>query len=265
MADSAAALEVVGTIALQPASVRANAMSVDRMMSSSTSRMERSERGLFCILATLKGAVSLIPLELMSSGEHRAFQRPTMCRGFSRAKRFARTSEEHDTTLRPDARWERSDHLERVAIRQRLERCARQGLVPERDRGGVVLQGQVAALPVVAPAERLDGDLEARLEPYRIHDVPAVQAKALLGAIDTVGPDHLAEARIGSREFGVGVRLVGLADADVEVVGAAEIILGAGAADGRELLVVVDEELDLAFAPPAGVVAAPGHVGADIV
>src|SRR6185312_5225401 len=114
-----------------------------------------------------------------------------------------------------------------------------------------------AALLVGAPAERLDGDAQARLEANRVHDVPAVQAEALLRAVDAVGPDHLAETGIRRRELGVGVRLAGLADADVEVVGAAEIVLGAGAADGRELPVVVDEELDLAFAPPAGVVAAP--------
>src|SRR6476661_4493309 len=70
------------------------------------------------------------------------------------------------------------DDLEIVAVGQRLQRLARQGLVPEGDRGEVVLQGQVAALLVGAPPERLDGDAEARLEAHRVHDVPAVHPEA---------------------------------------------------------------------------------------
>src|SRR5690606_18903880 len=54
-------------------------------------------------------------------------------------------------------------------------------------------------------------------------------------------------------------------DAAIEIVGAAEIVLGARTADGGKVLVAIHEELDLALAPPAGIVDAPSHVGADIV
>src|SRR5579859_164355 len=127
-----------------------------------------------------------------------------------------------------------SDHFQIVAIRQGRERGGGQGLVPIGDRGDVVLQGQVAAVLVGAPAEGLDGDAEIGREADRVHDVPAVQAEALLRAVDAVGPDHLRQAGVGGGELHVFAFTVALDDAGVEVVGAAEIVLRARAADGRE-------------------------------
>src|SRR3954464_8251579 len=51
----------------------------------------------------------------------------------------------------------------------------------------------------------------------------------------------------------------------VEVPRATEVVLGTGAADGRELVVAVHVELDLALTPPTGTVDAPRQVGADVV
>src|SRR6185312_17063263 len=117
------------------------------------------------------------------------------------------------------------------------------------------------------PAQRLDRDLQVRREAHRVHDVPAVEAEALLRAVDAVRPDHLGQAGVGAVELLVGRLAVALLlhAAGIEVVGAAEVVLGAGAADGREDAVPIHEELDLALAPPAGVVDAPGHVGPDEV
>ena len=72
------------------------------------------------------------------------------------------------------------------------------------------------------------------------------------------GTEDLGHAGVRSGELGV------LA-VDVEVVRAAEVVLGAGAADGGELGVPIHVELDFAFAPPAGAVHTPSHVGADVV
>src|SRR5207253_126271 len=47
--------------------------------------------------------------------------------------------------------------------------------------------------------------------------------------------------------------------------GAAEIIFGAGAADGRKLRVAVEVELDFPFAPPAVVMYSDAHGRADVV
>jgi hypothetical protein len=81
--------------------------------------------------------------------------------------------------------------------------------------------------------------------------VPAVETEALLALVDAVGPDDLRHAGIGSGEFGVGRGMALVDRADVEIVGAAEIILGAGSADGGKLAVAIHEELDLPLAPPA--------------
>ena len=50
-----------------------------------------------------------------------------------------------------------------------------------------------------------------------------------------------------------------------ETPGAAEVVLGPGAADRRVLVVAVEVELDLALTPPAGVVAAPGQIRPDVL
>ena len=51
----------------------------------------------------------------------------------------------------------------------------------------------------------------------------------------------------------------------VKTVRTAEIILGSGAANRRKFLIAIHEELDLAFAPPARAVRAPGHIGSDVL
>ena len=51
----------------------------------------------------------------------------------------------------------------------------------------------------------------------------------------------------------------------LEIPGAAEVVLGAGPADRRPFAVAIEVELDLALAPPAVVVHAPGQIGADVL
>src|SRR5215467_12299252 len=89
--------------------------------------------------------------------------------------------------------------------------------------------------------------------------MPAVHAEPLLAAIQAIRAQDLRQAEVGR-----AVRAVALAP-HVEVPGAAEVVLGAGAADRGELLVAVEVELDLALAPPARAVDAPGEVCADIL
>src|ERR687886_1417777 len=65
-----------------------------------------------------------------------------------------------------------SDHLQIVAIGERGERGGRQALVPVGDRGHVALQRQIAT--VAAPAERLEGHAQRRLEAHGVRYMPAV-------------------------------------------------------------------------------------------
>src|SRR5271165_3276169 len=88
--------------------------------------------------------------------------------------------------------------------------------------------------------------------------MPAVHAEPLLAAVKPIRADDLVQAEKRCRVGGVSL------PGHIEVPGAAEVVLGAGAADRRELLVAVDVELDLALAPPAGVVGTPGEIGADV-
>lgn len=149
-------------------------------------------------------------------------------------------------------------HLEIIAIRQGGEGCGGQALIPVGDRGDVVLEGQVAT--ATAPAQCLNGHLQIFAEADGVGDVPAIHAKALLRTIDTVRADHLVQTGVGRAEFLI---LFGLFV--FKIVGTAEIILGASAADGGPLFVAIHKELDLAFAPPTSVVDTPRHVDADIV
>jgi len=129
-------------------------------------------------------------------------------------------------------------------------------LVPESHRRDIVLKREIS--PARVPAQSLDGHPEVFLEPHRVRDVPAVESEALLGLPLAVRDDDLRHARIGSCVFPVF-------PFHGESVGSAEVVLGPGAADGGKLLVSVDEKFYLAFTPPAGVVRAPAHVGADKV
>ena len=51
----------------------------------------------------------------------------------------------------------------------------------------------------------------------------------------------------------------------MEIIGATEIILRAGAANSGELVVAIQKEFDLPFSPPPGIVDAPSHIGAGIL
>ena len=62
-----------------------------------------------------------------------------------------------------------------------------------------------------------------------------------------------------------GSRIVFVFVVDNETVRAAKVVFRTRSADRREFLVAVDIELDLALAPPAVVVDAPGHVSANIM
>src|SRR5699024_10457943 len=108
--------------------------------------------------------------------------------------------------------------------------------------------------------ERLDRHPEPAGEADRVGQVPAVQTEPQLAVVELVRGDHLRHAQVG--------RAVGLVPGPVRVLegpGPAEVVLGAGAADGGEVLVVVEVELDLPLARPAGVVGLPGEVGAPYV
>src|SRR5271166_936639 len=89
--------------------------------------------------------------------------------------------------------------------------------------------------------------------------MPPVHAEPLLAAVQPVRADDLVKPEKRRRVDGVSL------PGHVEVPGATEVVLGAGAADRGELLIAVEVELDLALAPPAGAIHAPGEVGADVL
>ena len=138
-------------------------------------------------------------------------------------------------------------------------------LVPEYGRGDIVLQRQVSS--AVAPSKGLDGHLQAFFEADGVCDMPAVETEALLAVVVAVAADHLWQARVGAGEFGI-VRFgdaSGVLCSGVEVIATAEIVFRSRSADSRPLGVAIHIEFDLAFAPPAVVVDAPGHIGADVL
>ncbi len=129
--------------------------------------------------------------------------------------------------------------------------------VEVRRGGDVVVERAVTA--AATPAERLDVDPQPGGEGDRVRDMPAVHPEPLLAGVEAVGPQNLVQAEVGR-----AVRGVALAG-HVEVPGPTEVVLGAGAADRRELLVLVQVELHLALAPPATAVHPPRQVAPDVV
>src|SRR5205807_9474449 len=109
----------------------------------------------------------------------------------------------------------------------------RLGLVPEGGGGDVVLERQVAGLTVLghAPAEGLNGDAQVGLEADGVHNVPAVEAEALLALVEAIGLDHLRQAQVGGGEHAI------LSLGVLEIPGAAKIVFGAGAANGGPIAV----------------------------
>lgn len=131
-------------------------------------------------------------------------------------------------------------------------------LVPVGDGGHFAIELLVES--AFFPAERLDGDLQVFLEADGVGDVPAVESELLVGFIDLVRRQYLREAGVGRGEGLIFVEVVVF-----EIVRAAEIVFGAGAANGRELIIAVQVEFDFAFTPPARVMDVHGEVGADVL
>ena len=135
------------------------------------------------------------------------------------------------------------DHV--LVIGQGLQGCGGQGLIP-------VGHGGVVVVPGAGPAQVVQSHPEVLFKVDGVGNVEAVQQKPLLTVIEgfIVAHDGIHTA-VQAAE--------GLVFANVDViseaVAAAEIVLGAGAADGGEFVVAVHVELDLAFSPPAVVVA----------
>ena len=127
------------------------------------------------------------------------------------------------------------NNLQAVLVRQFRELGVRLGLIPVGDRGDIVLERQIPSSR--APAQGLDRYFQVLLEPDRVHDVPAVEAEALLDVVMSVSADDLRQARIRRRELSVADDAVG--SFGVEIVRAAEIILGPGSADRRKIGVAV--------------------------
>ena len=90
--------------------------------------------------------------------------------------------------------------------------------------------------------------------------MPAVHAEAELAAVEMVRSQHL-QSGIGRGKGRVPVMGGGI----LEIVGAAEVILRARAADSGIIGVAIYVELDLPFSPPVGIVHAPGQISAHIL
>jgi len=135
----------------------------------------------------------------------------------------------------------------------------RQGLIPVGHRGEVVLQGvvtrvgQAEIFPAeITPAQRLHRDAQVLFEEDRILQVETVERHARSGL---AGFTHdVLEAKVWDRVI-----------IFIKTPRPTEVILGAGAANRRPLLVAVEIHLDLPLAPPAGTVLLPAHEGADKV
>ena len=112
------------------------------------------------------------------------------------------------------------------------------------------------------PAKVLNSYPYIFLEVDRVGDVPAVELESLLGIVSLArSADDAEHSCVKTAE---GAVFVGR-DVVAEGVGSAEIVLGSRAADGGELTVAVEVELDLTFAPPSVGFNAPVHICADIV
>ena len=130
----------------------------------------------------------------------------------------------------------------------------RLGLIPISHRRDVILQRQIPAF--AAPAQGLHGDAKVVLEADGVQDMKAVHSVPVALMIGFVLLGLGGDIGVAQERGGVVV---------VKTPGPAEIILGAGAADGGELRIPVDERFELSLAPPAVAVLLPGQVRADIV
>src|SRR5712692_3203892 len=146
---------------------------------------------------------------------------------------------------------------------QRWKLRRRDRLIPVRNRRDIILERKElrTAARIAGPSKRLDRDPQILSKPDRIRDMPSVHPESLLRRVEPVGPNYLRKPRIRGRELAVAAVFL----ADVEVIRAAEIILGAGAANGGKLAVAVDKKLYLALAPPSAVMHAPRDIGAHVL
>ncbi len=90
--------------------------------------------------------------------------------------------------------------------------------------------------------------------------MPAVQAETHLRPVQAIRPQDLRHTGIRCCE-----RLVLMGFLVLEIIGAAEVVFGSGSADGWVFVIIIEIEFDFSFTPPAAVVDAPGHIGADIL
>src|SRR6266487_2535907 len=130
-------------------------------------------------------------------------------------------------------------------------------LVPERDRGNVILQGQVAT--TAAPAQSLNSYTQILLKTNGVHNVPAIHTEALLTTIESIGFNHLRQTQ---KRRGVdAVFPSGM----FEVPRTTEIIFCSCTANCGKILVAVQVEFDLALAPPASIIRLPCKIGTNVL
>ena len=74
-------------------------------------------------------------------------------------------------------------------------------MIPESNRGDVVLQRQIAAVLERSrfgpPSERLHGDAQIAFEANWIREMPAIEPEALLALVYPIRSDDLRQAGIG--------------------------------------------------------------------
>src|SRR6185312_11292636 len=92
--------------------------------------------------------------------------------------------------------------------------------------------------------------------------MPAIQTETLCNIIMPVAPDHLRQTGIRTTEFSVlavfNACFIFLLR--IKIISTAEIILGTGSVDSRELGIAIHKKFDLTFAPPAIFVGAISHI-----
>ena len=127
-------------------------------------------------------------------------------------------------------RFSVSDNFQAVGIWQRRDFFCRERLVPICDRSNVILKRKVA--PALAPPQGLDGYPQIFIETDGIGNMPAIERKALLRLVKAVRPNDTGKPRIRGTELCIMPLYV-------KIIGAAEIVLGTGAANGGIVLIPI--------------------------
>lgn len=136
-----------------------------------------------------------------------------------------------------------SDDFEIVSSGKRRHRYSRLVLIPKGDGRDIIPKREIA--PSLAPAQRLNGNLQIPLEIDRVGYMPTVHGKPHLRAVKPIRTDH-GKAGIGGGKVAVSVV--------VKIIRPAEIIFRSGAAYRGIFTVSVDVEFDFPFSPPAAAV-----------